>query len=335
MPLVANRLAGLLPLRRRAALGLALAGLAAATLGTAAQAQTAFPSKTITVLVPFPAGSATDAAVRALAQAVGKSLGQTVIVENRAGAGGTLAAASLAQGSPHDGHTVAVAPATLFKVPHLQKVPYDPLKGLTYVMGFSAYTFALVVPEASPWKTVQEFVAYAKANPGKINAAATGVGSSGHAAIHLLAKSTGADLNFVPFKGGAEVLQAFVGGHVNAVIDGGWAQVERQGKGRVLLAFTDKRLPRLPNVPTAREAGIDMVAHSPIGLVAPKNMDPASVRVLHDAFKAALADPAYRKHLETFDLADAYLSGDDYFKLAQKLFVDEKHNLDMLGIKGQ
>lgn len=321
---------------RRTALGLALAGLAAATgLPAHAQAPAAFPTKAITVLVPFPAGSATDAAVRALAQAVSKRLNQTVVVDNRAGASGTLAAGSLAQGMPHDGHTIAVAPATLFKVPHLQKVPYDPLTGLTYIMGFSAYTFALVVPEASPWKTWQEFVADAKANPGKVNAGTTGVGSSGHAAIHLLAKTTGADLNFVPFKGGAEVLQAFVGGHINAVIDGGWAQVERQGKGRVLLAFTEKRLPRLPNVPTARESGIDMVAHSPIGLVAPKNMDPAAVKVLHDAFKAALTDPAYRKHLETFDLGDAYLSGEDYLKLAQKLFVDEKKNLDMLGIKGQ
>jgi tripartite-type tricarboxylate transporter receptor subunit TctC len=314
---------------------LSIAGLVATTFAAPAHAQAGYPSKAITVLVPFPAGSATDAAVRALAQAVGKGLNQTVIVENKAGAGGTLAAASLAQGSPHDGHTIAVAPATLFKVPHLQKVPYDPIKGLTYVMGFSAYTFALVVPEASPWKTVQEFIADAKANPGKVNAGATGVGSSGHAAIHLLARNTGADLNFVPFKGGAEVLQAFVGGHINAVVDGGWAQVEKQGKGRVLLAFTEKRLPRLPSVPTAREAGFDMVAHSPIGLVAPKDMPPASVKVLHDAFKAALADPAYRQHLQTFDLADAYLSGDDYFKLAQKLFVDEKKNLDMLGIKGQ
>jgi len=163
-----------------------------------------------------------------------------------------------------------VAPATLFKVPHLQKVPYDPMTGLNYVMAFSAYTFALVVPEASPWKTWQEFAAYAKANPGKVNVGTTGTGSSGHVAIHMLAQKTGADLNFIPYKGGSEVLQAFVGGHINAVIDGGWAQVERQGKGRVLLAFTDKRLPRLPNVPTARESGIDLVANSPIGIVVPK-----------------------------------------------------------------
>lgn len=253
---------------RRPLLRLALA--AAATLaawgatGPALAQAAPFPSKAITVLVPFPPGSATDAAVRALAAAASKTLGQTVVVENRPGAGGTLAAATLAQSNASDGHTIAVAPATLFKVPHLQKVPYDPMKQLSYLMGFSAYTFALVVPEASPWKTLPEFIAYAKANPGKVNAGATGMGSSGHMAIHTLGKQAGFELNFVPFKGGSEVLQAFVGGHINAVVDGGWAQVERQGKGRVLAAFTDKRLARLPNVPTARELGIDMVAASPI-----------------------------------------------------------------------
>ena len=319
--------------RQLAALGLAtLAGLACTPL----LAQTApFPSRAITLLLPFPPGSATDAAVRALGPVVSKTLGQPVVIENRPGAGGTLAAGMLAQNGNPDGHTLAVAPATLFKVPHLQKVPYDPMTGLSYVMAFSAYTFALVVPEASPWKTWQEFAAYAKANPGKLNFGTTGTGSSGHVAIHMLGKKIGVDLNVIPFKGGAEVLQAFVGGHINAVIDGGWAQVERQGKGRVLLAFTDKRIARLPQVPTAREAGIDLVANSPIGLVAPKGVDPKVMRVLHDAFKGALADPAYRKHLETFDLEDAYLSGDDYFKLASRLWVDEKRNLEALGLTAE
>jgi len=312
-----------------------LAALAAAPLLAQAPAAGAYPSRPITLLVPFPPGSATDAAVRALAPAAAKTLGQPVVVENRPGAGGTMAAGQLAQSGTPDGYTLAVAPATLFKVPHLQKVPYDPMTGLNYVMAFSAYTFALVVPEASPWKTWQEFAAYAKANPSKVNVGTTGTGSSGHVAIHLLGQKTGADLNFIPYKGGAEVLQAFVGGHINAVIDGGWAQVERQGKGRVLLAFTDKRLPRLPNVPTARESGIDMVANSPIGIVVPKGVDPKIQRTLHDAFKGALADPAYRKHLETFDLDDAYLSGEDYFKLASRLWVDEKRNLDALGLTGQ
>ncbi|HVR52180.1 MAG TPA: tripartite tricarboxylate transporter substrate binding protein, partial [Pseudorhodoferax sp.] len=270
-----------------------------------------------------------------LAIAASKTLGQPVVVDNRPGAGGTLAAATLAQSGSSDGYTIAVAPATLFKVPHMQKVPYDPMKQLSYLMGFSAYTFALVVPAASPWTTLAEFTAHAKANPDKISVGTTGLGSSGHMAIATLAQQAGIALNVVPFKGGAEVLQAFVGGHINAALDGGWAQIERQAKGRVLAAFTDKRLARLPNVPTARELGIDMVAASPIGLVAPRNIDPQAAATLHDAFKAALADPSYLQNLETFDLENAYLSGAEYFQLASRLWVEERRYLQALGLLAQ
>ena len=107
------------------------------------------------------------------------------------------------------------------------------------------------------------------------------------------------------------------------------------GKGRVLATFQDKRIPRLPEVPTAREAGYDVVAASPIGLVGPKGMDPRVVRILHDAFKAALADPVYRRYLETYDLIDGYMTGDDYFKLASRLWVEEKRNFEVLGMKPQ
>lgn len=317
--------------RRLLGAGAALAGLG---LGAAAPAfgQAAWPARPVSVLCPFPPGSATDAIARALAPVVGKTLGQQAIIENRPGAAGTVATSVVAQSSTPDGYQLAIAPATIFKVPHLQKVPYDPLKDLTYIMNFSGYTFALVVPEASPWKTFDEFAAYAKANPGRIQVGTSGAGSTGHAATIKVAGKIGAEITHVPFKGGAEVLQAFVGGHINAVIDGGWAQVEKQGKGRVLLAFTEKRMGRLPNVPTALEAGIDHVARSPIGLVGPKGMDPKVVKTIHDAFRGALSDPTYRRYLETYDLEDAYLSGEDYFKLAQRMWVDERKILEAVGL---
>lgn len=313
----------------RGALSIAAVGLGATT---SAFAQSAYPNRPVSLLVPFPPGSATDAIARALSVVVAKTLGQQVIVENRPGAAGTLASGIVAQSKNPDGYQIAIAPATLFKVPHLQKVPYEPLKDLTYIMGFSGYTFALVVPESSPWTTFAEFIAYAKANPGKINVGASGAGSTGHAATIKVSQKTGAELNFVPFKGGSEVLQAFVGGHINAVIDGGWAQIEKQGKGRVLLSFTDKRMPRLPNVPTALEVGVDHVARSPIGLVGPKGMDPKVVQVIHDAFKGALSDPSYRRYLETFDLQDAYLTGEEWQALGARMWVDERKTLEMLGM---
>jgi tripartite-type tricarboxylate transporter receptor subunit TctC len=292
-----------------------------------------FPSKPVTLLVPFPPGAATDAVARALAVPLAKQLGQQVVVENRAGAAGTLATAAMAQSSATDGHTVAIAPATIFRIPHLQKVPYDTMKDLTFIMNFSGYTFSLVLAESLGIKTVPEFINWAKANPGKVSIGASGSGSTGHIATHMLGQKSGTDLTFVPFKGGAEVLSAFVGGHINAVIDGGWAQIEKQGKGRVVMTFQDKRIPRLPNVPTARESGYDIVSISPIGLVGPKGMDPKAVRAWHDAMKAALADPAYKKLLELHDLEDAYMSGEDYQKLAARLWVDEKKNFEAIGMK--
>lgn len=331
---VLNRRRAATAVRGLLAAGLAWVGLAAG-LPMLAHAQPAFPSKPVTLLVPFPPGAATDAIARALAVPLAKHLGQQVIVENRPGAAGTMAASMVAQSSATDGHTVAISPATIFRVPHLQKVPYDTMKDLTFIMNFSGYTFSLVVADSTGIKSVPEFVAYAKANPGKVSIGASGSGSTGHIATHMLGQKTGTDLTFVPFKGGSEVLGAFVGGHINSVIDGGWAQIEKQGKGRVLMTFQEKRIPRLPNVPTAREAGYDIVSISPIGLVGPKNMDPRAVRAWHDAMKASLADPAYRRLLDLHDLEDAYLSGDDYLKLAQRLWVDEKKNFDMIGMKPQ
>ena len=312
------------PHRRR---GLkALTALAGATalwpLGATAQA---FPTRPVTLVIPFPPGSATDAMGRAMAVSAAKALGQNIIVTNQPGAAGTLAAGSLAVSGNPDGYTVAIVPASLFRVPHVSKVSYDPIKDLTYIMNFSGYTFALVVPQDSPWKSLGEFIAYARANPGKVSVGASGTGSSGHVATHFLSQKSGAEITFVPF----------MGGHINAVIDGGWAQIEKQAKGRVLAMFSDRRLPRLPDVPTAREAGFDVVTSSPIGLVGPKGMDPKVVKVLHDAFKVSLADPQYRRMLELYDLADAYMPGDEYHRLAARMFVDEKRNVEVLGLKAQ
>lgn len=316
---------------RRRLIGGALGAAAVGALsGNVAFAQGTYPTKPVSLLVPFPPGSATDAIARALAPQVSKALGQQLVVENRPGAAGTLATGLVAQSSNPDGYQIAIAPATVFKVPHMQKVSWNPLEDLTYIMGFSGYTFALVVPESSPWKSYDEFIAYAKANPGKINVGTSGAASTGHAATMRLSQKTGADLNHIPFKGGSEVLQAFIGGHINAVLDGGWAQVEKQAKGRVLLAFTGKRMPRLPDVPTAVELGIPHVARSPIGLVGPKGMDPAVVKTIHDAFKGALTDPTYKRYLETYDLEDAYLSGSDWKALGQRMWVDERKVLEEL-----
>ncbi len=314
--------------RRALCAALALGALACAA--TPALAQKAYPNKPITLFVPFPPGSATDSMMRAMGPALAKQLGQTVVIENKPGASGTMAAAMLAQSKQADGYQLAVTPATLFKVPHLQKVPYNPMTDLTYIVAFASYTYGLVVPGDKPWKTLKDFTAAAKAANPPLSIATTGSGSSGHAATVLLAKHTDVKLQSVPFKGGSEVLQAFIGNHVQGVIDGGWAQAVRQGKGRALVTFSEKRL--MPDVPTARELGIDVVTYSPIGLVGPKGMDPKLVQTIQDAVKAAMNDAGFKKALETYDLGDTYMDSAEYRKVADRLWVSERKNLEMLGL---
>jgi tripartite-type tricarboxylate transporter receptor subunit TctC len=311
-----------------AGLALAAAGMAAPAMADADK----YPNRPITVFVPFPAGSVTDSLLRAMAPSLSKTLGQQVIIDYRVGAGGTMAAATMAQSRQADGYQLALHAVTLFTVPHLQKVPYDPMKDLTFIAGLGSYTFGLTVPGNSPWKTLDDFVAAAKAAPTPRTVGATGTGSSGHSATVQLSRAAGIQLDYVPFKGGSEVLQSFMGGHITGVIDGNWAQAVTQGGGRALATFTDKR--RLPNVPTAREQGYDVFTYSPIGLVGPKGMDPKVVAKIQDAFKVALQDPAVQPVLDMHALEVRYVPSAEYRKVAERLFASERKNLEMLGLLG-
>lgn len=309
------------------------AALVATTIGVGsrAYAQASWPTRPVRLVVPVPAGGAMDTLCRALATAVSATFQQPVVVENRPGASATLAAAALAQASTADGYTLGVAPATIFKLPHLLKLPYDPLKDLTYILAFTSFNYALLVGKDAPWRTAQEFIAHARKNPGKLSIGTTGSGSSGHMTIAAFLQQTGIDATFVPFKGGAEVLQALTGGHISAMLDAGWTQAEKSG-ARFILSFTEKRAARFPDVPTASELGIRVAIRSPLGIVGPKGMDAQVVSIVHDAFKAALTTPAYRAALAANDLEDAYLPGAQYLELGKVLFTEEKENLKKLGI---
>jgi len=317
--------------RRRLCTALGAAALLQAAAGVPlVRAAAGWPAKPITLLVPFPPGNATDAMIRAIAPALGKALGQSIVVDTRSGAAGTLATALMAQSKQADGYQMAIAPATIFKVPHMQKVPWHPLRDLTYIVGFSSYTFGLVVPGDAPYKTLEEFAAAARQAAQPLSVGMSGAGSSGHAATVLLAKHLGIELQSVPFTGGAQVLQALIGGHIQAMIDGGWMQPVRQNNGRALVTFSAKRL--LPDVPTAREKGIDLVTQSPIGLVGPKGMDAAVVQKIQNAVREAMQSEEFRRVLQTYDMGGDYLDSAEYRQLAEQMWVSERQNLEMLGL---
>ena len=293
-----------------------------------------FPTRPITLIVPWPAGGSSDLTLRALAALAARHLGQPIVIDNKAGASGTAGPAVMAASAKPDGYTVAQIPATVFRVPHMVKTTFDPTKDFTYILNVTGYTFGVVVKADAPWKTFPELLADAKANPGKISYGTSGAGTTLHITMEQIALKQGIKLTHVPFKGGAETNAAVLGGHVSAVADStGWGALVDAGELRLLVTWGTERTKRWPNVPTLKEIGVDVVSNSPFGIAGPKGMDPKVVKVLHDAFKKALEEPAYVETMKRFDMQPFYLSTEDYDKFARDYIETERQLLDMLGLK--
>jgi tripartite-type tricarboxylate transporter receptor subunit TctC len=276
---------------------------AAAALGSsgAALAQ-AYPSKPITLIVPWPAGGSTDRHFRALAEIAGKHLGQPVVVQNQPGGGGTNGPGTMALNAKPDGYTIAQFPMGMLRIPHMQKTAWHPINDFSFIIGVSGYTFGFVVRADSPYKTFNDYIEAARKQPGKIDFGSTGVGTSPHLLIEEVSDVAKVQLNHIPFKGNADLMQALLGGHVMAASDAtGWDKFVDAGQMRLLVTFGANRTKRWPDVPTAKDLGYNIVSNSPYGLVGPKGMDPAVMKTLHDAFKKAMDDP---KHLEVLDAAE-------------------------------
>ncbi|SOZ30972.1 conserved hypothetical protein; UPF0065 [Cupriavidus taiwanensis] len=308
---------------------------AAAPAAMAATAAGDFPAKPIEFWIPFPPGGPTDGSLRTLLAAAGKELDQRVVPINKPGAGATLAAQVMSQTAAPNGYTLSMVAANIFRMPHLQKTPYDPLKDFTYIIGLTNYRYGLVVRADARWKTLEEFLAYARANPGKVTYGAVGIGSSGHISMEKLGRAAGAKFTFVPYKGGAEEMMALIGGDIDAVLDPGWGQFAVAGKVRPLAIVGDARLARFKDVPTLKERGYDITASSLVGIVGPRGMDPAVVRKLHDAFFRAAQDPAYLRSLEAIDLEPVHLNSADYTRFAAEQFEREKRVVQQLDISLQ
>jgi len=310
----------------------ASAWLAAALLMAAGSALgQAFPSRTITLVCPWPPGGSTDTHLRKFAEVASKYVGQNIIVENKPGGGGMLGPGVMAKTQKPDGYTLSQLPVGAFRIPHMQKVDWDPLKDFTYIIGLTGYTFGLVVKSDTQFKTLKEVIDYAKANPGKFSYGSTGTGTSPHLLIEELGSKVGAQFLHVPFKGNADSTQAILGGHVMAQSDAtGWARHVEAGTFRLLVTFGEQRTKW--NAPTARELGIDIVSYSPYGIVAPKGMDPKLTRQLHDAFRKALDDPEHLKVLQQFDQVYWYKSSEDYAKWAAATFAEERATIERLGL---
>jgi tripartite-type tricarboxylate transporter receptor subunit TctC len=273
------------------ALALSLTAVAA-PLGVQAQA---WPSKTVTLVVPFPPGGSTDTIARAIGPKLQERFNQTFIVDNKAGATGTIGATQVKRAAP-DGHTFLVTSlGPLVIAPHLLKnVPYDAGKDFDFVTVAVQAPNVLVVPAASPHKTLADVLAFHKANPGKMTFASSGNGSSDHLTAELFWAQTGTSGVHVPYKGGAPAISDLLGGQVDASFQNINAvfQHVQSGKLRALAITSTARSSLLPNVPTLTESGVkDVDVYSWQAVVAPKGLPADVLKKMHDGVVAALQDP--------------------------------------------
>jgi tripartite-type tricarboxylate transporter receptor subunit TctC len=279
-------------------LAAALCVAVAASFGVFAQS---YPSKPVTIVVPFPAGGSSDMVGRALAQNMTETLGQPVVVDNKPGATGAIGAAAVKNAAP-DGYTLLVSSLAVFVVnPHLQKtLQYDPLKDFDLITVAVQAPNVLVCNPTFEANTVQDLIAYEKKNPGKLTFASSGAGSSDHLTAELFWQQTGTTGLHVPYKGGAPAISDLIAGHVqcsfqniNAVIN----QIQA-GKLRALAITSGKRSPLLPSVPTLTEVGIKGVeVYSWQAMAAPRGLPPDVRGKVHAAAVATLRDPAVSKKM--------------------------------------
>jgi len=292
-----------------------------------------FPAKPITLICPWPVGGSSDIVLRAFAEAAAKQLGQQVVIENRPGASGTLGAVAMLSARP-DGYTLTQAPISVFRLPHLQKVAFDPLKDLTYLIGLTGYTFGVVVRADAPWKTFKELLDYAKENPGSLAYGTPGAGTSLHITMEVIAASLGLKLLHVPFKGGSENMQSLLGGHTMVMVDStSWAPQVDSGRARLLVTWGAERTKRWPSVPTLKELGYGIVSDSPFGIAGPRGMSPQLVKTLHDAFRKAMDEPNYQKALERYDQPVIYMSTEEYTNFAHRQFEQDRVVMEKLGLR--
>ncbi len=283
---------------------LATVAIVTAALCGTAHAQN-YPSKPVTIVVPFSPGGATDIMARTLAEPLGKRLGQPVIVENRTGAGTMIASEHVSKATP-DGHTLLLAASSLGIAPSLySKVNYDPVKDFTPISLVASVVHVLSVHPSVPAKNVSELIAWVKANPTKANYGSVGAGTSTHLESELFATMAGVKMQHIPYKGSAPALMDLVGGNLPIMFDAyaSSGPFIRENKIRLLAVTTAQRSKLLPDVPTVAESGLPGYEAMPwLGLVAPAGTPNAVVNKVHAELMEVLKDAAVQEKFRSLGL---------------------------------
>lgn len=292
----------------------------------AAQGSADYPSRPVTILVPYPPGGATDATVRIIARSFQSITGQPMVVENKPGAGSLIAINLLASKKP-DGYTLGV----MTRAQHTEywredgRVPVHPLEGLTYISGTHGSIFGMVVRADSPFNSLDDVIRYAKRNPGKVSFGNVGVGGTHNLVALEFARLAGIDVIHVPFKGEAESNTAAMGGHLDiSVSSGSFIPQVQGGKMKVLGIALEKGLPEHPSWKTFKEQGFEVVADTQVGIGGPKGMDEAIVQKLDAVFRRMANDPQFEAELMKVYQPVQYLPTAQYRKAQEAQFIKER-----------
>lgn len=313
-------------LSRRTLLSTALAGCAAVAGSPSLLANPAYPSRPIRVLLGFPPGGSIDSVFRVMAKSAEPHLGQPVIVENKAGAGGTISIVQMRNAAP-DGYTLGLVTMGVFRAPVMEDVAYDPINDITYVVCLSHVPFGIVVRADSPFKTWAELRAYGKANPEQMNyGVPAGLGNSAHLLMEEMTAQDGLKWNAIPYKGSADTSHALLAGDIRFAVDGsgGFGPLVDGGKARLLAVASEERSPRWGSVPTTRELGYRMSIDSPWGLGGPKGMDPAVIKKIQDAFAKALESQEVKDALQRAGQGTRYKDHVAFTRFAAQAAVEER-----------
>ena len=282
-------------------------------------AQDAYPTKPVTMIVPFPPGGIADIVGRPLAAVMEKTLKQPVVVVNRTGAGGAVGMAAVAKATP-DGYTILMALSSISIFPVSDRIngktPAYEMKEFAPIALVTADPTVLVVRADGPYKTLKDFVDAAKANPGKINYSSSGVYGTLHVAMEIFANAAGIRLFHVPYQGGGPAVTALLGGQVEALASGPAAAIGqiKGGKMRALASWSTQRLALLPDLPTFKELGYDAEFYIWAGVFAPAATPAPIVARLREAVRNAVSDPDFRGAMEKVATPIAYLDAPEFQK---------------------
>lgn len=311
-----------------------LAGAAAPLLARPSLGQGRFPNRPIRFLIPWAPGGTLDGFMRLQTELFQQEFGQPVLIENRPGARGTLAALQLTNQARPDGYTIAHHHLSVIRHPFLTRRPtWDPVSDFTYIMQQTGFVFGHVVHPASGWNTLADMFAEARRRPGELTYGTSGIATSNHLAMEELCEREGVQMVHVPYRGTTENITALLARQIHCIANSNtWVPNVEAGQLRLLAVWTRDRLRAFPNAPTLTELGYGMVVTSPYGIVGPKGLDPEIVEFFHQAFRKTQLHPTVQAFMARNDQPDEYLGPADYTAFARERAVYEQRMVARLNL---